>query len=367
MAQGLLDFTLENSSPMISYAPSISVSPGSSQTEWQINQTVDSLTYFTSHPGASLALQFYGSAIYLYGSASCPFNVTLDFETTSPPMTTEGFIYFNEDLVQELHLLNLTVGGTGGPGEEIIIDHATIVTEYTSEQSPISVVYGSDPDDHALVYQESWVVLNDSSIQTTSFEASVSVNFTGIAVAITGPSGVGSSFMEYGVLLDSWPAWSFVSFPVGDSDTTLFYQGGLDPTQEHSLELMNFGSVFQFNSITVWQTNSSSATPITSSPVASATASAVPETGNSNDSAVVKIVAPIVAVVGLLFLSAALWAFRRQRRQRRRVVPLTGPFALRFSRTFNDQKGDTMTLANLQPKSGTANPNSFDVGHLQKA
>lgn len=64
-------------------------------------------------------------------------------------------------------------------------------------------------------------------------------------------------------LLDSWPAWSFASVSSNVTDTTLFYQGGLDPTQEHTLTLMDLGSDFAFNTITVFETDETTGSPVT--------------------------------------------------------------------------------------------------------
>ncbi|EMD34611.1 hypothetical protein CERSUDRAFT_116776 [Gelatoporia subvermispora B] len=344
MALGLLDFTLENTSPMITYLPGTTASPGGSQLGWQVNQTDDSLLYFTSRPGASLLLQFYGTALYLYGSASCPFNVTLDFETSSPPMTTEGFIYFTENLTQEMHFLNLTVGGSGNTDEQIIFEYATISTEYTSDVSPTAITYDGGSTDHIPIYNGTWTTINSSISRTSSFGSSVSVNFTGIAVGISGPSNVGPGSMLYGVLLDAWPAWSFASVSSNVTDTTLFYQGGLDPTQEHTLTLMDLGSDFAFNTITVFETDETAGSPITSEPTPSPTSQS-----SNKHSTVVKIVAPIVAILGLLILSAAFWTFRRKRQNRRKAT-VSGPFALRLSRAFRDQKVDAMTLPPLQTR-----------------
>jgi len=341
MADTTLNFTLFSSSPMFNFGPMVSAGAGSAQTGWQYNQTGDSGLYFTTLPGASMEFQFYGTGIQLQGSAGCPFTVAVDNQTTTHSLAS-GLIFETTGLQQGTHNVNLTVGSDAGPDAEIIFSSAVITDTFPVGQVPLETTF--DAASGSLSYFGPWDKFSNGTSQTTYPGASVSVNFTGPAIVVMGPSGTASSFGQYYVTVDSNPPILVFTTAIGAAETQLFYQSGLDPNELHSVTVTNTGgSVFAFDYIEVWESTS-----ITSSPVASGTAVAAISTGGSHSN-IVKIVVPIVAVVAALLILVTALLFRR-RRQRRRTATLSGPFAMRLSRTFGKSGSNALSLSNLQPK-----------------
>ncbi|OCH85138.1 hypothetical protein OBBRIDRAFT_891359 [Obba rivulosa] len=336
MSEVVLNYTLLNSSPMFNYGPAIGVAANSAQSGWQVDT---SSVFFTSDPGSNLSLPlFYGNVLSLYGSAGCTFNVTVDTETTSHSLASS--LIFQESLESDFHNFSLTVGPDASSNSELLFDYAVITSTYSLDQPPQEVTY--DAQSEALVFSQDWTMLPNGSAETNLIGASVTLNFTGVAVLIAGPSGTETSSGIFAVYLDGLVTF-LANNTVGISDTQLYYQGGLDPTQQHTLAIVNSDAWFTLESITVWQTE-------VSTPSGATTAS--PSKGHSN---IVKIVVPIVAVVAaLLVLLAALWMRKRRTRRHRQSV-LSGPFARRLARSFGSGKGDAVVLDDIQPKADVKN------------
>ncbi|OCH85140.1 hypothetical protein OBBRIDRAFT_798476 [Obba rivulosa] len=354
MATATVNFTLFASSPMFNFAPTISAGVGSATTGWQYNQSGESGLYFTTLPGSSLELLFFGTGIQLEGSAGCPFSVSIDGNVTEQSLAS-GLIFSKTGLEQASHNLNLTVGSGAGPNAEVIFTSAIVTDEYPVGQVPVEATYAGM--NSALGFFGPWSQFSNGTAHTDYPGASVSVNFTGPAILVTGPS---ESFGQYYVAVDDEPDILVSTDAFGPSQTQLFFQSGLDPNQQHQVTITNVGgSSFAFNSIEVWESTFPSSTP-----------TPVPSSASSGHSDVVKIVVPIVAVVAaLLILVAALLI--RKRRQRRRTATLKGPFAMRLSRAFGKRGVNALTLDNLRPKTEQPAdgvfPVSFDVGNEQKA
>ncbi|EMD34608.1 hypothetical protein CERSUDRAFT_116772 [Gelatoporia subvermispora B] len=343
-----LGYTLSNTSPLLNFGPSnISSAAGSAQSGWQINASF----VYTSVAGATLQLPpFYGDAVSIYGSTGWPFNVTVDGQTTSHPLGSG--VIFQQNLTQGTHNVSLVVGPSTSPEAEFVFEYATLSSTYALGEEPVEVTYEalSDP----LVYNGNWTFFPNNTAQTSMFGASMSLNFSGVAVAVTGPSGTSSSAGAYTVILDS--AASFISNNTVDvSETQIFYQAGLDPTAQHTITLINSDTTFAFDSISVW------------GPAQISSASGSTSTSHND---IVKIVVPIVAVLAALLILASAFLLRRRRRQRRRNSTLSGPFAMRLSRSFGKTSPNAVILDNLGRKQEVAedatDPVIIDLDQMQK-
>ncbi|OCH84784.1 hypothetical protein OBBRIDRAFT_798796 [Obba rivulosa] len=371
MSEPLLNFTLQNTSPMILYGPGASYAPlpsgpgVSNPSGWMVVKSGDSFSYYTTHEHSWLQLQFYGTAIYLYGSTSIPFQVAVDSETDPPTVSQEpGLIFMRESLPQGMHNVNLTVGATNSSTANLTFDHAVLANPYAITRVPVPFTY----DDDNVRNSGGWTQFPNGTAQTSSEGAFALLEFTGAAVAITGPISVDGEV--YNVTLDSSEPVEFSTLALGAPSAQLFYQDGLDPTVQHSIMLTNVGdTAVTFDSITVWQEG---ATPssLPSAPFATSTAVSSTLSSSGSHSNIVKIVAPIVAVIGVIILAAAIWACSR-RRQRQRLFMLTGPFGLRFSRAFRKPRSPAMmSLTTLESKSehaADATITTTDVAQSQMA
>ncbi|OCH85139.1 hypothetical protein OBBRIDRAFT_839186 [Obba rivulosa] len=350
MPQFVLNYTLDNTSPLFNFGPRIGTAAGADQSGWQINASFAT----TSDVGATLQFPpFYGDAVSIYGSTGRPFDITIDKQTTSHSLASG--VIFEWGVAQGTHNLSLTMvpSSSEEADAEFVFNYATISSAYTLDQAPVEVIYGVNSD--PVVYSGNWSMFLNTTAQTNVFGASVSMNFSGVAIAVSGPSGTVSSAGSYAVVLDG--STSFISNNTVDiSNTQLFYQGGLDPEKQHTITLVNSDSSFAFNSISVWGVDDEE--PVTSS------------SGGSHTN-IVEIVVPIVAVVAALLIVAGAFLFRRRRRQRQRRPTLTGPFAMRLSRSFAKPGSSALALNDLELKTERAVDGPYtaspDLEQLHKA
>ncbi|OCH84785.1 hypothetical protein OBBRIDRAFT_829281 [Obba rivulosa] len=352
-----LVFTLNSTSPMITYAPTINISIHDSlpKSGWQVSHSGDDVSYFASSPGASFELQFYGMGLELWGSAGCPYNVTIDSSASLSFPAMSGAVSFFQGWwgLQTTHTWTLTVACTDGSEGAIAFSSASIIMEIPQGETPSEIFYGVN--DSLLEYNGSWSIspettLTSSLAETSNFGDFVSLSFYGIAVAVNGPTANVSSNSSYGVSLDDTPGQAFRTNPMSNSQ--LFYQGGLDPTHEHSIVLVNTGlSSFAFSSIVVWTTSTTTSTTASSSSIEPSTSAPSAHAGIGKHSNVAKIVAPIIAVIAVVTLCIAFcgWKWRRKHRS---TATLSGPFGLRFSRAFKSSSASAMALNDIKPRAG---------------
>ncbi|KAJ7843099.1 hypothetical protein B0H14DRAFT_2779435 [Mycena olivaceomarginata] len=99
----LWNFTIPDTSPMLSYPDGFGLQNG-----WQTRYTVSGFNAQAgeSSKGDFLSLQFYGSAVYLHGTANASYEVTLDDNVQSFSGAAD-LLYSNEGLIEENHLLTL--------------------------------------------------------------------------------------------------------------------------------------------------------------------------------------------------------------------------------------------------------------------
>ncbi|OCH85142.1 hypothetical protein OBBRIDRAFT_891362 [Obba rivulosa] len=335
MSQQVLSYALNSSSPMFTYQSSPFPHGGNS---WQVNFSGDSTVYFASQPDSSFSLTFVGDSITLYGTTSTPPSVQIDNSNAQTQKAPPEVLFTNEQLTQDTHTLKLTVMGSGSPvhrggsgsismpsnssshstSSSLSFDHAIISNTYTASQIPLPIIYSAQDD--SLRYEGNWTNSSNGAMQTSSQGASVSLNFTGVAIAIEGPTGLSQGFGAYQAMLDNTNSATFTPSPlVNVSHTQLFYQAGLEPNQQHSFTLFNIGpGDFAFDSITIWSTASYSNTTMQRG-------SPSPDKShghhsNQSKNNVVKIVVPVVVVTIAIILLAVAWIYIRRRRRQRAMA-----------------------------------------------
>ncbi|KAG0703992.1 hypothetical protein DFH29DRAFT_913940 [Suillus ampliporus] len=214
--------------------------------------------HITSLAGANVTLSFYGSGIELHGTANCTFDVTLDGTFSSALNSTSNVLYSNQTLSEGIHLLTLTAQPTSG--QQLALENAVI---YIGQAIP-QIESFSNTNTTFLNYAGNWTVGTDVHVpggdfhSTETMGSSVSTSFGGSsAVVIQGIVNWGN--WQYTVSLNGTQyvlnASSFWFIP----DTTLFYEGGLDPGQTYVLNITDSsedGNKLSINSVTLYQLQS---------------------------------------------------------------------------------------------------------------
>ncbi|OCH94098.1 hypothetical protein OBBRIDRAFT_852240 [Obba rivulosa] len=214
-----------------------------------------------------------------------------------------------------------TGSGFASSGVEAAVGDSFHITSrpgasFSLQFQPPPIPYIYDNQNSSLVYTGNWSFPNnDGHIPNTShpvpfhktvaYASSVSLNFTGVAIAVNGSRDWGH--WTYNVTLNDVPVP--VMYNVSTmwliGDTLLFYQIGLDPTQPHSIEVTTTGPTdmaLSLNSITVWASDTSTISASSSiSQMATGDTSELHSSGKAG-----KIVGPVVAVIGLIILGATL-------------------------------------------------------------
>ncbi|KAI0347725.1 hypothetical protein BDW22DRAFT_1424000 [Trametopsis cervina] len=302
--------------------------------------------HITSFPGASVSLQFTGTAVYLYGTSNCTsYSVTLDGEPVDMPAGSSsegGVLFWKDGLTPNTHAVMLTANPDAGSAQQLAFDKAvfTNIGLNASATGLTQTTYSiADP---AVQYSGQWTKQTPYNVPTAYMEttdplASVSLHFTNAsALAHNSPRNWGH--WTYNVTLNNITetynssTWWLVP------DATLFYQSNLDPAREYDLTMLNTGmqSYFKmsFSSFTVYEPSgaeavapsSSGSTPTatdrpaaTARPSTTATTTTAPAPAQATTSKpnVGVIAGPVVAFTAVLLL--ALAAFSWWRRWRRRI------------------------------------------------
>ncbi|KAG2076759.1 hypothetical protein BDR04DRAFT_622453 [Suillus decipiens] len=302
------NITLNDTSPVFTYYPYYDgFGTGNG---WQIwysqtgyntvpaNPGVGTSAHITSLPGANVTLSFYGTGIELYGMANCTFDVTVDGIFSSSLSSTNNVLFSDQTLSEGTHSLTLTAHPSSG--QQLALENAVI---YIDQAVPQIASY-SNTNTTFLNYTGNWSVGTDAHIPGGTFHftettsSSVSTTFRGSsAVVVQGIVNWGN--WQYTVSLNGTQsvlnASSFWFIP----DTTLFYEGGLDPTQIYVLNIADTsedGNKLAINSVKLYQ----------SQPTTLSSSSKPSNTG--------KIVGTIAGAVVLLALVVGFLFWRRSRR-----------------------------------------------------
>ncbi|KAF7302629.1 hypothetical protein HMN09_00897400 [Mycena chlorophos] len=295
--------------------------------------------HLTSLSGASVQLKFYGTEVYLYGDINnSSYTASIDGGAASSFSPSNSALLYSATGLQEgSHSVTLTAKPTGS--EQFAFDYAVISTPY--EKAAPSELF-VDNTDSSLSYSGTWSPENAPGVpnatvshvweQTVGKDASVSLTVSdAVGVAIYGMADWGG--WVYNVSVDdramSFNGSTFWQVP----DALMFYQGGLDPTKNHTVTLLNPNSdptlKLNLNSFRVFSTGSQRSASTTGG--ASATGGAPPPASSSaaDTSAPSKhtsvnagvIVGPIVAVLVLAFAAGFFWRCFRNKRRRNSILP----------------------------------------------
>ncbi|KAG1904574.1 uncharacterized protein F5891DRAFT_749024 [Suillus fuscotomentosus] len=296
------NITLNDTSPVFTYYPYYDgFGTGNG---WQIwysetgyntafaNPGVGISAHITSLPGANVTLSFYGTGIELHGAANCTFDVTVDGIFSSSLSSSSDVLYSSQTLSEGTHTFTLTAHPTSG--QQLAFENAVI---YIEQAIPQMASYGNT-NTTFLDYTGNWSVSTDTHVPGSFFHftettgSSVSTTFGGSsAVVLQGIVNWGN--WQYTVSLNGTQsvlnASSFWFIP----DTTLFYEGGLDPTQNYVLNIADTsedGNKLAINSVKLYQPQ-----PTTLS------SSSKPSNTGEIFGAIVGVVVLLALVVGFLF------------------------------------------------------------------
>ncbi|KAG1813176.1 uncharacterized protein BJ212DRAFT_414733 [Suillus subaureus] len=262
------------------------------------NPGVGISAHITSLQGANVTLSFYGTGIELHGTANCTFDITVDGIFSSSLNSPSDVLYSNQALSEGTHSLTLTAHPTSG--QQLAFENAVI---YIDQAIPQMASY-SNTNTTFLNYTGNWSAGTDAHVPGGTFHftetmgSSVSTTFGGSsAVVVQGIVNWGN--WQYTVSLNGTQsvlnASSFWFIP----DTTLFYEGGLDPAKSYVLNIADTsedGNKVAINSVKLYLPQ----------PTTLPSASKPSNTG--------EIAGIIVGVVVLLALVVCFLFWRRSRR-----------------------------------------------------
>ncbi|KAH7915724.1 hypothetical protein BJ138DRAFT_917311 [Hygrophoropsis aurantiaca] len=357
--------TLNDTSPVISYYPyydgfgltngwQIWYSESGFNTEYAYPGNGYS-AHITSLPGANMTLQFYGTGIELIGSANCTYDITLDNMIPGNVNPAGDLLYTNSGLSEGNHTITL-IAQPDQSTQQLAFERAIIINNLSNgQQLPQEITYGNT-DTSFLNYAGNWSTATDSHIPngtyhyTATMGSSVSMSFSGsIAVGIQG--------------IANWGNWQYLVSLNGDQqvlnsssywfipDTTLYYQGGLDPTQAYTLNITDSsedGDKFSLNSVVLYQTSSpmspgSSAGPGSNNPTGSTSGA-----GNHKNNAV--IIGPVVGAVAVVAAIVAFLWWRSRVARKASEVANRGQFdLLEGELTLNESSTPFSTFAAQNP------------------
>ncbi|KAK7023138.1 hypothetical protein R3P38DRAFT_2957713 [Favolaschia claudopus] len=308
----LWNYTIFDTSPMFSYHPF--VDGYGIENSWQTYYSVSQLNkqpgdtprgdsyHVTTLPDAELSLEFYGSAVYLYGTMNASYEVILDNDVESFIGNT-GLIYSKQDLVEQSH--HLTLKPKDSHVSYLMGFGRAEVT--TSDQKMPTQVF-RDNSDSIFSYSGHWTTdavqgIPNSSVtspfhQTLDYGASVIMNFSRAgAIALYGTTNYSNGL--YSVSLDNEDPKIYNGSTLWlAANTLLFHQCGLDPERTHYLNITNQsgGSKLMISSAIIYEIHSGSTT-----------------LSSSHLAKIVKITAPIAGVGLIGVLLVVLWRVRSRK------------------------------------------------------
>ncbi|KAJ7705610.1 hypothetical protein B0H17DRAFT_672082 [Mycena rosella] len=276
----LWNFTIADTSPILSYQP---YADGFGLTNgWQTWYTTSGFNkspgesgegvsyHVTSLAGAQVTLQFFGSAIYLYGTSNASYEVIFDDTPHSFP-SGDDVIYSAEGLLEENHSVTLISRPTG-VNESLTFGHAIVSSSSSDPKPPVEAFY--DNSNSALKYTGRWTNMTVTGIPNATVTApfhraleagaSVTMNFSNaVAIALYASTNTGHAL--YSVSIDNVvpQVYNASTFWLV-ANTVIFFQSGLDPGRMHTLNATNMsggGQNFTLSSVILYQVDA----PISSS------------------------------------------------------------------------------------------------------
>ncbi|KAH8099719.1 hypothetical protein BXZ70DRAFT_213757 [Cristinia sonorae] len=332
------NFTIKDYSPYLNYSP---YAEGDPRSGWQALYPLipnielrcanppkgDASEHITSLFGASITLEFNGTAIYLYGGGNSPYQVSLDNDTIqmTPLQSSDNLLYSKTNLAQGLHTLNLTALPSGD--QQMVFKWLDITDSQPvgAIGPPIRMVCESWNTTIHLVGMwtpspsDADFLDRPGTLSTSGSGASAALNFTGgIAVAINGEKNCGNGLYTVN-LLDSSQRLVHTSHLNSSAywhvqEALLFYHSGLDPNETYRIQLVNSGNdvtSIALTDFTIYQLFSPD------------------DTSSGNDEMyhystnIGTIVGPTVAGVIVLVLLMSFILLRRRKRQRKAALACT--------------------------------------------
>ncbi|KAJ7058125.1 hypothetical protein C8F01DRAFT_308345 [Mycena amicta] len=333
MSTVTLNVTVDNISPLISYAPAASWTEGSAANDNLASSYSNGGTFsLCTTQGSSASLTFNGTQVYVFGAKRPnhgPYSVTLDGTSStfdgfsSPeffgPLFVSGVLKAGEHTVTVTNELNDTA--------KPFLDIDFITWTTTAGQNGASSTIEDTSTNFAFTPSSSWST-DLTSNKLTGFSgnnghvtltagATASLTFNGGHVAIFGP--IGPTISRYTVQLDGINAGTFNGTKQNYvPQTTLFEANGLGSGQ-HTLQLISQPAVpGQLLAIDFAQVAANSGGSSVSNSAASSPTGGAAKTASSSKSSIGPAVGgaiggiAILAGLGLLFFCL----MRRRRRQR---------------------------------------------------
>ncbi|KAJ7687414.1 hypothetical protein B0H17DRAFT_687834 [Mycena rosella] len=343
----LWNFTLDDTSTFLTYTPYADGSNSGLDKGWEPWYTDSGFItqngeggqgdsyHLTSLDGAAVTFEFYGTAVYLYGTTNSSYDTSLDnaLYAHAAPDPTSDLLLSITDLKEAIHSVTLTARPTSN-SQQLAFDRAVISTPLVDNQTPAELFY-DNMDMTALKYTGDWSQSSADGIPNATVSHPWQETFAaGASVSMDiGAGAVGVSLWG----MANWGNWLYtVSIDGGAEnqyncstfwkvpDALLYYQGGLDPTKNHTVSLTNTTPKMKLalNSIRVYHIDASKIGNTTAAPSNSGTSSA-PVSGPSSTgtpSAHSGVSAGVIAgpVIGALVILALVggffwWRFRRNR------------------------------------------------------
>ncbi|KAF7377456.1 hypothetical protein MSAN_00167400 [Mycena sanguinolenta] len=289
-------------------------------------------SHLTTLGGAEVSFEFYGSAVYLFGSVNASYEVILD-ENVQLLGSETGVLYSNQDLIEESHTVTLRVN-PANTDQLMAFTGATV----TSSDLKIPTPVFHDNSDGALSYFGNWTSNTVSGIpnssvtapfhQTLDAGANVMMNFSStVAIAVHGSTNFGHGLYSVSIDNETPQTYNGSTFWLV-TDTVVFFQAGLDAGRTHRLNVTNLSgdAKLTLSSVVTYEVGASQIGP--SQPLSSITGPGTSSRGTSSHSVkVAEIVGPVVGVLLLGLLSVFFWFRYRKPRPSNEttVTPLVLP------------------------------------------
>ncbi|KAJ7750232.1 hypothetical protein B0H16DRAFT_1549914 [Mycena metata] len=230
--------------------------------------------HITSLPGASVTLNFYGSAAFFYGTSNSSYDATVDNQPYTHDDPTSDLLLAVNDLKEGTHSVAIFARPSSS-SQQLAFDRAVISTPLINNQIPSELFY-DNMDTTMFKYTGTWASATAPGIPNSTVTHPWEETFTlgayveldidigAVGVSLWGMTNWGNWL--YSVTLDGlvnqYNGSTFWKVP----DAMLFYAGGLDPTKTHKLVITNDSSMkLALNSLRVYNIFNIATTPGTSS------------------------------------------------------------------------------------------------------
>ncbi|THU94145.1 hypothetical protein K435DRAFT_756748, partial [Dendrothele bispora CBS 962.96] len=287
-------------------------------------------THVTSLDGASLQIQWKGTAIRLAGStiSGASVNIQLDGEPHSSNTSTDSqTLYATNGLTDTNHTVTLTTNISEPQNNQSFVKFEKATIQATSSLPLSNQIF----DDRSIELSGFWAPdsTNSSRVSSTLGDAA-NVTFLGASFIIRGVVSPGGA--NYSVTLDNDTTPTLSSrATLTKNDSVLFYASGLDPSAVHNLQMLNQGGgnlTLPFGGFTVFASGDPNPTSSSTSPTPSPAQALADNSGLPNGTVAALVLAGILAfllLTGLLFYFFVYRPRRRRRQLRRHRTPRTSP------------------------------------------